>query len=191
MPQIVNIGQALRWAAAFEEMRHYFAVPDHFRTRALAAFAAFAGPRIANHPQLHLLPQPASITGEEFAARTVFPFLLTRNGRPLSFAETKLLYHGLNKDLSQLPGGSAQERGLLAQVCHIGQPVAIPRAPGETAGALRVAADARMISECWFAGPATDAAARFQAELEGLQVVFDKLTLMLAQVENIKHAAAA
>jgi hypothetical protein len=191
VPQIVNIGQALRWAAAFEEMRHYFAVPDHFRARALAAFAAFAGPRIANYPQLQLLPQPASMTGEEFAARTVFPFLLTRNGRTLSFAETKLLYHGLNKDLSQLPGGSAQERGLLAQVCHIGQPVAIPRAPGETAGALRVAADARMISECWFAGPATDAAARFQAELEGLQVVFDKLTLMLAQVENIKHAAAA
>lgn len=131
------------------------------------------------------------MTGEEFAARTVFPFLLTRNGRTLSLAETKLLYHGLNNDLSQVLGGGATERGLLAQACHIGQPVAIPRAPGETAGALRVAADARMISECWFAGPAADAARRFQAGLEGLQIVFDKLTLMIAQVESIKHAAAA
>jgi hypothetical protein len=48
-----------------------------------------------------------------------------------------------------------------------------------------------MISECWFAGPETDAVARFQAGLEGLQVVFDKLTLMLAHVETIKHAVAA
>jgi hypothetical protein len=47
------------------------------------------------------------MTGEEFAARTVFPFLLTRNGRTLSLAETKLLYQGLNDDLSQFLGGSA------------------------------------------------------------------------------------
>jgi hypothetical protein len=191
MPQTMNLGQALRWAAALEEMRRYFAVPDHFRAQALTAFAAFAGRRITDDPQLHLLPQPASMTGEEFAARTVFPFLLTRNGRTLSLAETKLLYQGLNDDLSQVLGGSAEQRGLLARACHIGQPVAIPRASGETAGALRVAADARMISECWFAGPETDAVARFQAGLEGLQVVFDKLTLMLAHVETIKHAVAA
>jgi hypothetical protein len=37
----------------------------------------------------------------------------------------------------------------------------------------------------------SDAVARFQAGLEGLQVVFDKLTLMLAHVETIKHAVAA
>jgi hypothetical protein len=191
MPQTMNLGPALRWAAALEEMRRYFAVPDHFRAQALTAFAAFAGRSIADHPALDLLPQPASMTGEEFAARTVFPFLLTRNGRTLSLAETKLLYRGLNDDLSQLLGGSATERALLARACHIGQPVAIPRASGETAGALRVAADARMISECWFAGPQTDAAARFQAGLEGLQVVFDKLMLLLAHVETIKHAVAA
>jgi hypothetical protein len=191
LPHTMNLGQALRWAAALEEMRRYFAVPDHFRARALTAFAAFAGGRIADHAHLHLLPQPASMIGEEFAARTVFPFLLTRNGGTLSLAQTKLLYQGLNVDLSQVLGGSAEQRGLLARACHVGQPVAIPRASDETAGALRVAADARMISECWFAGPETDAMARFQADLEGLQLVFDKLTLMLAHVETIKHAVAA
>jgi hypothetical protein len=32
---------------------------------------------------------------------------------------------------------------------------------------------------------------RFAARLEGLQVVFDKLSLILAHVETIKHAVAA
>lgn len=73
---------------------------------------------------------------------------------------------------------------MLARVGHIGQPVGIPRASGETVGALRLAVDARMISECWFAGPDTDAMVRFQASLEGLQVVFDKLTLMLAPMSR-------
>jgi hypothetical protein len=35
--------------------------------------------------------------------------------------------------------------------------------------------------------PPTNAVARFHASLKGLQVVFDKLTLMLAQVEAIKQ----
>jgi hypothetical protein len=191
MPQTSNLGQTLRWAAALAEMRRYFAVPDHFRRQALTAFAAFAERRIADHSHLHLLPQPVSMTGEEFVARTVFPFLITRNERTLSLAEAKLLYRGLNDDISQVCGGSAEQRKLLARACHIGQPVAIARASGETAGALRVAADARMIAECWFAGAQTDAMTRFAARLEGLQVVFDKLSLILAHVETIKHAVAA
>jgi hypothetical protein len=191
MPQTMNLGQVLRWAAALEEMRRYLAVPAHFRAQALKVFATFTTRRIAKYPQLYLLPQPVTMTGEEFAARTVFPFLLTPKERTLSLAETKLLYHGLNDDLSLVIDGTAEQRELLARVCHIGQPVGIPRASGETVGALRLAVDARMISECWFAGPDTDAMARFQAGLEGLQVVFDKLTLMLAHVETIKHAVAA
>lgn len=56
----------------------YFEAPNYFRAFALSAFADFAVGCIDDHTNLHLLPQPPScaVAGEEFSARSVFPFLM-------------------------------------------------------------------------------------------------------------------
>ena len=193
LAQKSNAGQTLRWVAALEEMRSYFDVPDHFRMFACSEFAQFADRLIRNTPNLVLLDRPDCelASADEFEARTVFPFLIKRNEHLCTVAETRALYHALNEDLAgSIRVASRDQRRLLGRICHIGQPVAVPRRSGEAAGALRVASDARMIVECWLAGAET-AALRFQTQLDDLNVVFEKLQFLLDHFETIVHRQAA
>src|SRR6185437_3547076 len=89
-----NLGQLLRWVAAAQEMRDYFAVPDAFRRYALARFAEIVPGLIASEETLELLPEQARLgagaepdADEEMAARTIFPFLVRRAGHVLAPAE--------------------------------------------------------------------------------------------------------
>jgi hypothetical protein len=188
LPPTVNLGQALRWAAALEEMRAYFGVPGQFRSFAVAEFAKFVTQCIGEQPNLRLLEQPASHieADEEFSFPSVFSFLPTRNGRLCSMAEATLLYHALNEDVASLVGAATpSQRRLLAQCCHIGQPVAIPQPAGESSGSLRVSADARLISQSWFGGNEAEAAARLRANIEKLRIVFDKLQFLLDRLDEL------
>jgi selenocysteine lyase/cysteine desulfurase len=193
LPQKNNIGQALRWVAALEEMRRYFNVPAHFRSYACAEFSQFAEWLIHGTPNFVLLNQPDCdlAAADEFTARTVFPFVMKRNGRLCSVAEAKALYHALNQDLARIVHAAPRDRRqLLGRLCHIGQPVTVPQPSGEPAGALRIASDARMIAESWLSSP--DAAARrFQSRLEDLRIVFDKLQFLIDHYETIAHGQAA
>lgn len=193
VPQKNNVGQALRWAAALEEMRSYFEVPARFREYACAEFSRFAEGLTRGAPNFVLLKRPDCdlAAADEFAARTVFPFVMKRNGRLCSVAEAKALYHALNQDLAGIVRAAPRDqRRLMGRLCHIGQPVAVPQPSGEPAGALRVASDARIIAESWLSGP--DAAARrFQSRLEDLRIVFDKLQFLLDHYETIAHGQAA
>lgn len=189
LPPTVNLGQALRWTAALDEMRHYLAVPDDFRSLALAEFARFALQCLRDRPHLRQLEHvDASIEAdEEFSVPTVFPFLPMRKGRPCPLNEAKLLYRGLNEDLSaHIQANTPRERRLLAQRCHIGQPVPIPQATGESAGALRVSADARLVAQSWLAGDPQGAATRFRSTIERLPDVFDKLQLLTDHLDDLR-----
>jgi hypothetical protein len=189
VPPTVNLGQALRWAAALEEMRTYFSVPGQFRSFALAEFAKFVTQRIGEQPSLQLLEQPNLHidADEEFSVPSVFSFLPMRNGRLCSMAEATLLYHALNEDVStRMRASTRSQRRLLAQCCHIGQPVAIPQSSGESGGSLRVSADARLISQSWFGGDEADAAARFRANIEKIRIVFTKLQFLLDYLAELR-----
>ena len=136
LPDRANFGQYLRWTAALAEMEAYFAVPFAFRRRVLAAFEELATSLIQNQaPDLLLLDDDQcakSKDGSEMDARTIFPFLVRHRSRWMSYADMATLY-----------------KALTAAYCHVGQPVRIPLRQGEDAGALRICADARLVSQLW------------------------------------------
>jgi selenocysteine lyase/cysteine desulfurase len=191
LPPIVNLGQALRWAAAIEEMQAYFSVPGDFRKLVIGEFAKFATEYIGNQPNLRLFQEACSQAdgGDEFCVPTIFPFLPVRKGRPCSMNEANLLHRALNEDVSEAVfARSASECRLLAQICHIGQPVAIPQATSRDAGSLRVSADARLVSQSWFGGDTASATPRLRANIDKLKIVFDKLQVLLAHMDELQSA---
>ncbi len=183
LPERANRGQALRWFAALAEMQAYHAVPGLFRRLALAEFGAAFDRAVARYPELRPVPAPSWVgveTDQEFSARTIFPFVVTHDGRPLSLAEAKLLHHALNVDVAELTGAP-----IGAAICHLGQPVALP--DGSTA--LRVSADARLVSESWTDGHDGEAGKRLAARLDGIAVAFDKIRALLPLLQRLGAAA--
>ena len=180
----MNVGQALRWRAAVEDIRTYFAVPELFRRLALAEFAAAAARHIARHPEFRLLPAPeaggADDGLDEFAARTIFPFLIVRDGRPLSLAKTRVLHQALNMDAAAL--GLADP--IAATPCHIGQPVAVADGLGGTAGALRISADARLVADSWAGASDLVSTGRLTARFDEIATVFAKLQFFLDNADR-------
>src|SRR5262249_29770772 len=137
-----------------EEMRGYHAVPDAFRHTALAQFAATVPQLMAAEPCL----EPVTFANaddtpdnEEFAAQTIFPFCLRRKGARLTTTEATIIYHALNADVSGvLPATLPPMLRLLAgRRCHIGQPVKVRDGAMAEAGALRISAGARFVSDSW------------------------------------------
>jgi hypothetical protein len=182
LPARANVGQALRWAAAVEDIRAYFAVPELFRKVALAEFAAVAARHIARFPELRLLPAPGASGGhrehDEFAARTIFPFTIMRDGRALTLGDARLLHQALNMDAAAL--GFADP--VAATPCHIGQPVAL--ADG-TIGALRISADARLVSDDWGGAGDLVSTGRLTKRLDQIATLFEKLRFLLANFDRL------
>ncbi len=171
-----NFGQWLRWEAALEEIRAYYAVPAAFRRLALARFATAIPELIAASPSLEFLPAPPRaprVDDEEMALPSIFPFLLRKDGVLLSAGACSALYRALNADSSHLlPNAPA----LAARICHIGQPVPLYR--GATA-ALRVSTSARLVTECWSLDMGT-ARETLQREIDRVATVFAKIELLIA-----------
>jgi hypothetical protein len=184
-----NLGQLLRWIAAAQEMRDYFAAPAKFRIAALRRFAETVPRLIASEETVELLadyPRTAPVEDEEMAVRTIFPFLVRRSGRVLSLAECGVLYRALNQDISApLPGAAtARQRRVAAQPCHIGQPVALSLAEGPAA-ALRISAGARVVSETWVPGNERMSFANLGNEFVQIRTILDKLNLLLRHFDAV------
>ncbi len=192
-----NLGQLLRWIAAAQEMRDYFAVPAEFRRHALGRFAEIVPGLIAGEETLELLPdhaRPGAAAGgdEELAVRTIFPFLLRRAGRVLGPAECTLIYRALNEDVSgMLPATlAARSRAVAAQLCHIGQPVPFALPGGGAVAALRISAGARVVSECWSPAGAAESAANLEREFEQVRVILAKIDLLLRHFDAVERGFA-
>jgi hypothetical protein len=187
LPARANVGQALRWTAATAEMRAYFAVPALFRQLALAEFAAAAGRCFARYPECGLLPAAermfadGEIEHDEFAARTIFPFTVMHAGRPLSLAQTRVLHQALNMDVATLGLGRVDASAL----CHIGQPVAIADGQGGVAGALRISADARLVSESWVGAGGLVSTGRLTERIAQISTVLAKLRILLSHLDRL------
>src|SRR5262249_50812466 len=98
-----NFGQWLRWEAALAEISAYYALPGAFRAKALGELAAGMNSMIALTPSLRAIRSAALRTGvddEEFAHDTIFPFMLLRDGRPVSIADTNAVYRALVRDMN-------------------------------------------------------------------------------------------
>lgn len=193
LPDRHNLGQWLRWEAALEEMRAYFAVPEAPRRDMLDRFAGFVRSRISGSRCLRLLParsEPVSELDSEFPPETIFPFTLHRHESELTRDDCTRVYRLLNEDVSDRLSDTAlpRQRAIAARPCHIGQPVALRQANGSETGALRVSAGARIVSDNW--SPDEDCRQRnFASELKQISTVFDKIELLIAD-ENIwaEHA---
>src|SRR6185312_5608702 len=156
-----NLGQLLRWSAALQEMRDYFAVPAEFRRYALGRFAEIVPGLIASEENLELLSDPRtdSVRDEEWASRSIFPFLV-------------------------------RHRSLAAQPCHIGQPVALALPQGGSVAALRISAGARVVSESWSAAGEAASLANLEREFEQVRVILAKLDLLVRHFDAIERAFA-
>jgi selenocysteine lyase/cysteine desulfurase len=176
-----NVGQMLRWRAAVAEIRAYFAVPELFRRVALAEFAAAAARHLARYHGLQPLLEPERCDvgedNDEFAARTIFPFIVVRDGRPLSLADTRTLHQALNMDGSALDVTDP----VAATPCHLGQPVPIEDGAGGMIGALRISADARLVSDSWAGGGDLMATERLLDQLGRIGTALEKLRFLLGK----------
>jgi hypothetical protein len=185
-PIRTNFGQWLRWEAALEEIRAYFEVSDEFRARALTDFGAGVQRIIASSPSLGLLPpqqrpEDGSPGDEELAQPTIFAFVIRHHGRVLSLDDCRKIYRALARDARMDVSTEARGRDqeIAAQVCLIGQPVAL----GESA-ALRICAGARLVTECW-SSDADIARENLQRELGRVGAVVAKIEWLLAHMDNL------
>jgi hypothetical protein len=170
-PVRTNLGQWLRWEAAIEEIRAYYAVPDAFRLRALTTFANGVQRIIASSPSLHLLPPQQRDENrpddEELTQPTIFPFAIRHHDRAFSFDDCRKIYRALSET------GNAGE--IAARVCLIGQPVALGNG-----AALRLSAGARLVSEAW-SSREDIARGNLQRELGHVSAIVAKIEWLLGQ----------
>ena len=131
-PPRPNIGQWLRWEAALEEMRLYYAVPKQFRDRLKDDFRRELETRIAQTSCLELLP------AGHMPRPTIFSVLL-KDGETL-------LSHDVVTDIYRTLRSGALTANPALHPCQLGQPVALP-ALGTAA--LRFSLSARLIRQCW------------------------------------------
>lgn len=176
-----NFGQWLRWEAALAEIGSYYDLPGAFRARVLAELGAGIDSMIALSPSLRAVPAATTTVGtddEEFAQTTIFPFMLLRDGRPVSTAETSAIHRALARDMNEEISGSAADRQVAAQRCLIGQPVRLERQDGAPQAVLRLCVGARLVTEAW-SPDAAEARRNVRHVLDRIAHVLVKIELLL------------
>jgi hypothetical protein len=177
-----NFGQWLRWEAALEEIKAYYQVPDGFRALALKELGAGIQSLIALSPSLRLVAfetKADDADDEEFAAATIFPFMMKRHGSPLSVEACRAVHRSLTHEISEMAVGSEADRQIAARRCLVGQPVRLQRRGGEPAAVLRLCIGARLLTEAWSA-EAGIAQKNLQREIDRVAEVVAKIELLLA-----------
>jgi hypothetical protein len=189
-----NFGLWLRWEAALEEIRAYYAIPEAFRRTALAALGEGIAGLIAASQSLRLLPpQPDAIDpgidNDELLLPTIFAFTLEQHGRSLSLDCCRTIHRALASDIRD--SLTADEPASAAQSYLIGQPVGWQLADGSSVAALRICIGARHVTESWSASTET-AQRNLRGVLDRVATVIRKLDAQLcchdARVEEHSHA---
>lgn len=189
--QHFNLGSLFRWIAAIAEMERYYEIPPLVRSRAVAQFCGHiedilqAAPFLELHYQsscrnTRLVLEPGELSGR----RMIFPFFLYRvhDGiRELcSEKQVQQIYALLNQDCSRyFPYRNAREYRLLAQLCHIGQPVPALHHSGIATAVLRISAGARIFSESFCRETGNIVDTLIEDEFWQIGVVLGKIELLL------------
>lgn len=176
-----NFGEWLRWEAALEEMRAYFAVPSWFRTESLKKFENGLRTYMSQTKGIRLIETNGPTDDDDWAGQgiqSLFPFVLERSGRALSFDESVRIYQALNDDIRGTASGSFADRSRLGRACHFGQPVGLTGEDGLKTGVLRVSASARMISEAWGPGDRQRSEDRLRRELNRAGEALERIAFL-------------
>jgi hypothetical protein len=189
-----NFGLWLRWEAALEEMRAYYAVPEAFRRTALATLGDGIARLVAASPSLRLLPRQRDpidpgIDNDELLLPTIFPFTIEQDGRALALDCCKAIQCALASDIRD--SHATDEPEMAAQSYLIGQPVGWHLADGSFVAALRICISARHVIECWSASAET-ARRNLRQVLDRVAMVIEKLDAQLyrhdPQLQELSHA---
>jgi hypothetical protein len=166
-------------------------VPAEFRSLALTTFGQEVKHIIASSRSLHLLPpqptpQDGGVDDEELAQPTIFPFVIRHEGRALSLDDCRRIHRALSRDaggaIAANEGGRDQQ--IAAQLCLVGQPVALGEFAADPIAALRICAGARLVSEAW--SPDEEAAdANLRRELGRVGAVVSKIEWLLAHLGDL------
>jgi hypothetical protein len=189
-----TFGLWLRWEAALEEMRAYYAGPESFRRTALATLGRGIARLIGASASLRLLPhQPDSIDpdldNDEMLLPTIFPSTIEQDGRSVSLDRAKAAQRALAADIQD--GTAADDPAIAAQSCLIGQPVGRLAPDGRSVAALRICISARHVTECWSACGET-ARRNLHRVLDRVTTVIEKLDAPLyrhdSRLQELSHA---
>ena len=186
-----NLGSIFRWAAAISEMERYYEIPSDLRVKAVAEFCErvedilLAAPFIELHYQNLSKETPLGAElGELSGRRMIFPFFLyyDHDGvkKVCSEDQVRQIYTLLNQDCSKLFSyNNAQEFRLLAQMCHVGQPVAVIHPSGVSTAVLRISVGARIFSESFSKSTGQIVNALIEDEFWQIGVILAKIELLL------------
>jgi hypothetical protein len=189
-----NFGQWLRWEAALEEMRAYYAVPESFRRAALATVGEGIVRLIDASQSLHLLPRQRdlfdpNVDNDELLLPTIFAFTLEQAGRTVSLDRCKAIHKTLAGGIPGSP--STDEPESAPQSCLVGQPVGWNLADGSSIAALRICIGARHVTDCWSTSPET-ARRNLRHVIERVAMVVEKLDSQLdcydPRIQELSHA---
>jgi hypothetical protein len=186
-PIRANLGQWLRWEAALEEIRAYYAVPDEFRRLALTTFGEGVARIIESSPSLRLLPpqqrpENASLEDDELAQATIFPFVISHADRVLSLDACRKVYRALAENSCAASGHARPE--IAAKACLVGQPVALGGFEPHPTAALRICAGARLATETWSSDRDT-AHGNLQRELDCVGAIVSKVEWLVAHIDDL------
>ena len=191
-----NLGSIFRWVAALSEMERYYAIPPILRAKAVSRFCErvedilLAAPFIELHYQSSCRNTPPGMElGELSGRRMIFPFFLfyMHDGVRKICSETQVqqIYILLNQDCSkQFAYKNAREFRLLAQMCHIGQPVPAIHRSGVSTAVLRISVGARIFSESYSKSTGEIVDALIGDEFWQIGVTLAKIELLLAAYSN-------
>lgn len=186
-----NLGSLFRWVAALAEMERYYAIPPAIRVSAVSRFCErvedilMAAPFIELHYQGSCKnTSPGTGLGELSGRRMIFPFFLYWNHAGVrelcSEKQVQKIYTLLNQDCSKiLPYNNAREFRLLAQMCHVGQPVKVIHRSGVGTTVLRISVGARIFSESFSKTTGDMVDALIEDELWQIGVTLAKIELLL------------
>jgi len=186
-----NLGSLFRWIAAIAEMQRYYEIPPILRVRAVSQFCERVEDILLAAPYIELQYQnscrtiPAGIeVGELSGRRMIFPFFLyyTHEGvrKICSEKQVHRIYTLLNQDCSRfLTYKNAREFRLLAQMCHIGQPVSLMHRSGVRTAVLRINVGARIFSESFSSSTGRIVNTLIEDEYWQIGVTLAKIELLL------------
>ena len=82
--------------------------------------------------------------------RSIFPFFVLKEGKPLPHETMALHYRLLKQDISEsFATESIESQHVAAQKCHIGQPVKVKYTKQQPSAVVRISLGARIISDSW------------------------------------------
>jgi hypothetical protein len=193
-----NLGSIFRWVAAIAEMERYFEIPADIRAKAISEFCDRVKDILMTAPFLELHnpnsngeistdTKPRELSGR----RMIFPFFLyyEHDGvrEVCSEKQVHQIYTLLNQDCSKrFSYENAREFRLLAQMCHVGQPVPVIHRTGTSTAVLRISVGARIFSESYSRASESMVSALIEDEIWQIGVTLAKVELLLGAYNSSK-----